>query len=81
MEVIDQIKQLPKRKPRNFGEQCHASELIFIHIQGKRVYGKEVPTYVPRTERGRKMATRWCMKRVPWAFTKLALKSEGLDRK
>jgi len=78
MEVIDQIKQLPKRKPRNFGLQCHAGDLVLVHVHGKRVYGKKIPTYTARTERGRNQARRWCMKRIPWAFTKEALKSEGL---
>ena len=74
METIQEIKQLPKRKPVSFGKQSHASDLVLIHIQTRRVYGKKIPTYTFRTERGRTMARRWCMRRVPWVFTKEALK-------
>ena len=74
METIQKIKQLPKQKPVNFGTQCAAGELVSVHIQIRRVYGKSIPTYTPRTERGRIMTRRWCMRRVPWVFTKEALK-------
>ena len=74
METIQKIKQLPNRKPVNFGAQCAAGDLVFVHIQYSRVYGKSIPTYTSRTERGRTMARRWCMRRVPWVFTKEALK-------
>ena len=74
METIQEIKRLPKQKPVSFGKQAHASDLVFVHIQMRRVYGKPIPTYAYRTDRGRTMARRWCMRQVPWVFTKEALK-------
>ena len=80
MEVFEQIKQLPKRKPVSFGKQSYASDLVFIHVLSKRVYGTKIPTYVSRTERGRTKARRWCMRRVPWVFTKDVLKRAGMGK-
>ena len=80
METFEQIKQLPKRKPVSLGKQSHASNLVILHVLYKRVYGKKIPAYVSRTERGKTIARRWCMRRVPWVFTKDVLKRAGIGK-
>jgi hypothetical protein len=78
MDTIDLIKQLPSKKPRCFDMQQYATDLVSTHIHWRKV-SSSVST--ARTDKGRTQARRWCMKRVPWVFTKDALKREFGENK
>lgn len=70
MELQDIPKRKPRDYPRNFRRWEWIGDVMMVHAWSRRVWGKRIPTFTPRTDRGRAQVWAGLRRRFPYAFAK-----------